>query len=88
MYVLPVKKHTKPTNVLVGRDDKRKKFHVVVVAKGVEAELPPAHLRGKITEMGFDVQLGIKAEIITKVYAEIQALINNGYTEEEAPPVI
>ena len=88
MYVSPLKKQTKQTNVFVGRDEKRKKFHVVFVVKGIAVEIPPAHLREKIREMGVDVSVGIKAETIMKVHAEIQALLKEGYTEEEAPPVI
>lgn len=88
MYVSPVKKQSKKTRILVGRDDKRKKFHIVFVAKGIEIEMPPPHLRGKISEMGVDVCFGIKTDTIKNVYTEIQRLLDEGYTEEEAPSVI
>jgi hypothetical protein len=88
MYVSPVKKQKKQTHLLVGRDDKRKKFHVIFVVKGIAVEMPPARLWGKIKEIGFDASFGVKAETIIKANDEFRQLISQGYTEEEAPPVI
>ena len=88
MYVGPVRKLPKGYKLMIGKDKKRKKFHVVCVLNKIPVRLPPPHIRAKITEMGFDFSFGIKADTIAKVYAEIQELLEEGYTEEEAPPMI
>jgi hypothetical protein len=88
MHVGPVRKIPKGYQIKIGRNDKRKVFHVVCVVREIEVPLPPPHMQGKITEMGFDFSFGIKADMIAKVYAEIQELLKAGYTEEEAPPLI
>lgn len=83
-YVSPIDKQTKKTILSIGRDDKRKKFHVIFTAKRVEIPIPP-QLKGQVEEMAFDFSCGIKASLLIEACKEIQKLMAEGYIEEEAP---
>ncbi len=86
-YISPIKKQKKETKISVGRDDKRKKFHVIFVAKGIELPIPP-NLKGQIKDVAFDFSCGIKADTLQEAYKEVQKLLTRGYVEEEAPSAI
>jgi len=83
-HISPVKKQKRNIKMSVGRDDKRKKFHILFVAEGIEIPLPP-ELERQVKEMGFDFSCGIKASTLEEAYEETKRLLAQGYTEEEAP---
>jgi choline-sulfatase len=88
MYVGPVRKVPKVYEIKIGRDDKRKRFHIACVIREIQVPLPAPHLRAKISEMGFDFSFEIKADTIVKAYAEIQDLLKAGYVEEKGVSLV
>lgn len=83
-YVSPVKKQTKRTTISVGRNDKRKRFHIIFKVDKVELPVPP-ELRRILEDLKFDFSCGIKFSTLAEAFNEAKRLVAEGYEEEEAP---
>jgi hypothetical protein len=83
-YISPIKKQTQRTEMAVGRDDKRKRFHIIFKVNKAEIPVPP-ELRKAIKELRFDFSCGIKFTLLAEAFKEAERLVADGYEEEEAP---
>lgn len=83
-YVSSVEKQQTKTTIAVGKNDKTRRFHVMLTVERVEIPVPP-NLKAQIESMAFDVSCGIRTDRISEVLKEAEKLKAEGYEEEEAP---
>ena len=83
-YVSSVEKKQTKTTIAIGKNDKTKRFHIMLTIERVDIPIPP-NLKGQIESMAFDISCGINSDRISEVFKEAEKLRAQGYEEEEAP---